>query len=266
MNINTLFAVIFLCVTTVLPATAHEGSFSLGVSGGYVMSFHTGTFNFENIPDSFPRHAFDMEGGYRFGVVSVLPLESSGRLSLGLTIGIASASNSKDEIIAVTPVHINGKVLYLKLYNTVSFVSRTYVSEATVRLTPFDNYELGFIVGGGLSYCYTDNYKQTIWYQYSGDVIIIDPDLSKEKPIINNFPLRYTNRNFNEILVYEGALPEANSWQAYLRTGIFYGIPLSKRLLIAPSVTYDFPLMNVSSSQSWRIHHFAYSLDVRYRL
>lgn len=266
MNIRLVIANMFLYAAAALSAFAHENVFSLGISGGYVMSVHSGTFNFENIPDSFPRHAFDMGGGYRLGVVAVLPLELSGKWSVGLTIGIASTSNRKDEIIALFPANTDGKLIYSTLYNTVSFMSGAYFLEATGRFMPCDNYGLGFLGGGGLSYYHNDRYRQTIWYQNQGNIIIVDPDLSNEKPIVKKFPLRYTNRNYNEILVYEGEVSEVNSWQAYLRAGIFYDILLSKRLLVSPNATYDFPLMRVSSSQSWRIHQIAYSLDVRFGL
>ena len=260
------FLGVALCCARGMSAAAGDDTISLGLSGGCVLPMHSGTFNFENVPDSFPRHTFGTGSGFRLGLSMVMPLDTSGAWSAGLNVGVSSMSDYKEELREVFPAIVDGKLIESGLYNTLKITLFSWYVEGEVRFKPFGNLGLGVMAGLGASYFAKTDYRQTNQLDIDCDRIIIGPKYPDIEPVVRDYQPNFTNDCFNELLLYEGETPDANRWQAYWRGGVFYEFLVGKRWVISPSVSYNFPLVAVSSTQTWRIHQLAASVDVRLRL
>lgn len=247
---------------------AGDAPLEIGVSGGYIMPLHTGTFNFENYTDTIPAHSFTTGSGFRLGGTLVVPLESSGKWSLGVNMGVISHTSEAIETGVNFPIQISDSLtkLYVQAYHTFQYSAASLFCDIEASYKPLENSGFGGFFGLSGSYITSTSFRQTLHEVFDPNSPVHFDDLNSldilKAPIIRDFWPEYTDETRTAILRYEGDTPNADKFQAYLRVGIFYDIPLGS-LIISPSVSYQFPITTVTSSQSWRVHLLSGGVDVR---
>lgn len=183
-------------------------------------------------------------------------------------MGVISHTSEAVETGVRFPIQVSDSLtkLYVQAYHTFQNSATSLFCDIEARYKPLENSGFGGFFGLSGSYITATTYRQTL-------NVVFDPNVPvpfgrqgliplPEAPIIRDFKPVYTDDTLFAILLYDDDTPDARKFQAYLRAGIFYDIPLGS-LVISPSVSYQFPIMPITSSQSWRVHLFSGGVDVR---
>jgi hypothetical protein len=244
-------------------AFAGEPSVSVGGSGGIVVPFHTGNFNFvnpqyNNTDIGKSRYSFSSGMGFQSAANGVFTLDKTGRFSLATTFGYSQFTSHSDKEGDDYPSRLaNGDTVTTRTYFYNEYSQKSLFTNIDLRCKPFESNEFGIIAGVSGSYIFSYNF---VFDPSSGR--LPDLNLSGIKPVVRDYEPRYADDTRTNILLYMGELPDIQRFQASLRAGVFYDIPLSE-IIVSPSIVYHFPLTKVSSSQTWRISTVSCTIDVR---
>lgn len=265
-------SILFSFLIVIISAVGGEQTVSVGVSGGYSVPVHFGTFNFVNPEyDSTEfgktRYSFDTGRGFQFGVNGVFGLDKAGRFSLSASGVYSYLSSKTDQEGNSYPGRLpNGDIVRIETFYRNEYSQGSLTANLDFRFIPFDDSTLGILAGASGSYILSSFYRFTYNLTDKNDNPSADPfDPFIHKPYVKDFPLRFANDSNSSILMYEGELPDITPLQVSLRTGVFYDFSI-RGIILSPSIVYQFPLTKISSSQDWKIHQLIGSIDVRYQL
>lgn len=267
--------IVLLAVSLVTAsAFAGEPDVTIGVSGGYILPIHSGTFNFTN-PEydtteiGKTRYSLKNGTGFHSALNGVFVLDNSAQFSLGATVGYSRFPSQSDEPGESYPSRkANGDTVRTTTFYRNEYSQGALAVNLDLRCKLFDDNGLGVQVGASSAYMISNSYRFTYNIIFPDDNVGFpppDPPNYTHKPFVKDFELRFADENRSSLLLYEGELPDINPLQVSFRAGVFYDITLSG-IILSPSVVYHFPLTKVSSSQDWKISQLSFSLDVRFAL
>ena len=263
---------LFLCLLFVyVSALSSEQTLSFGLSGGYLLPIHTGSFTFVNKNTPYFgkfRFSFDKGAGLWTAITGTFILDKDGKFLIGTSLGYASFTSDDDKVrdsyVATLP---NGESVTTEtfFYNKFSEVSLS--AALNLRYKPFRNNNFGVLAGVSGSYIVSNSYLFVYDTVFDASVPkVVKPyfDLN-EPPVVGTFVPYYRDVLHTAIVYYDGKLPDINLLRVSLRTGIFCDFSIGG-IILSPSIVYQFPLTKISSSQDWKIHQLIGSIDVRYQL
>ena len=266
-----LFSFLFALILSNTSGICGEQTLSYGLSGGYLLPVHTGSFTFVNKDTPYFgkfRFSFDKGTGLWTAITGTFILDKENKFSIGTSLGYESFTSEdnkvRDSYVAALP---NGESVTTEtfFYNKFSEVSLS--ASLNIRYKPFKNNGFGVLAGVSGSYIVSNTYLFVYDTVFDASVPkVVKPYFNlNEPPVVGNFVPYYRDVPHTAIVYYDGKLPDITPLQFSLRTGIFYDFSISG-IILSPSIVYQFPLTTISSSQDWKIHQFIGSIDVRYQL
>ncbi|MCO5251975.1 MAG: OmpA family protein [Candidatus Kapabacteria bacterium] len=239
------FQLLSICATFANDTTKSK----YGVYGGINPNFHSAQFtNLPGIPNCCPRFESGSGLGYNFGVLYEHRLGKE--FSLGVRLGLHSLSgtlSAEEETTVITPTGpLNGM-----FEHTVEsgFMNVGLEPALIYSPTPRFNISLGMRVGQNLTY--TFNQVETI-IQPEGVGTFMDEDGNDTR-----------KRTRNE---FEGDLPDANTFQMALFSGLSYEMPLNtdNTMRIVPELFYYFGLSDMVKETDWTVNSLRLSVAIKY--
>lgn len=269
MKLITFMLVLLLANAT---AFAGEPTVWVGVSGGYIVPIHSGTFNFSN-PNldttnvGKSRYSFDKGVGFHISANGVFILDKASRYSLGASIGYSQFSSYSEKIIdSYFSQLANGDSVLNEFFIGNEYSQSAISADFDLRYKPFDNNGLGIIGGASVTFITSSSYRYIYGLVFNPNSPGVPFELSIIKLDslhgVNGFEPKFKDETRTEAYLYKGELPDINPLQISLRAGLFYDIAI-EGIMISPSVVYHFPFTKITSSQDWKIHQLIGSLDIR---
>lgn len=263
-----LFAFLFIFTS----ADANESTFWFGITTGYVVPIHIGTFNFANPSDkvTFGQHSFTLGtgSGYYIGLNGLIFQNKESTNSIGVNIGYSHTSSYSD-----TPgdnyssKKSNGENINSATYFSNSFSAHSISAEFNLHYKPFNQYKLGVKAGLSTTYIFSSNYD----YRYELDFDESNPEIKfTDLPFdtahtIRGYHPRFTHSYQTGVQLYKGDLPDLTPLQISLQAGIFYDIFL-ENCVLTPGLSYRFPITTLTSSQSWRVSEFYFTSTLQFSI
>jgi outer membrane protein OmpA-like peptidoglycan-associated protein len=247
---SQIAVVILLCLFTFQHISANEGpKHKFGIFGGINYNFHTADFNkLKDIPNCCPNFQSGSDIGYNVGILYEFNLENS--IWFGARLGMYTLDgimiDEENTTIIVNSENVNGTFEHTMegYFTNIGF-------EPYVMYEVFDNFfaSVGFRAGTNIKYDF---------YQIE---TITDPPNTGTFVDENGDDSGMRTRN-----EFDGEIPEAISFQIAALARASYELPMnSKRsLVLAPELSYHFPITEYVKDTDWKVHPLSMSVAVKY--
>ncbi len=220
-----------------------------GVYGGINLNFHTAQFtNLPGIPNCCPRFESGSGLGYNFGVLYEHRLGKE--FSLGVRLGLHSLSGTltaEEETTVITPTGPLDGVFE----HTVESGFMNVGLEPALIYSPAPRFSISLGMRAGQNLTYTFKQVETI-VQPEGVGTFMDEDGNDTR-----------KRTRNE---FDGDLPDANTFQLALFSGLGYEMPLNSdnTMRLVPELFYYYGLSDMVKETDWTVNSLRLSVAIKY--
>jgi outer membrane protein OmpA-like peptidoglycan-associated protein len=218
----------------------------IGIFGNYLLNSHTG--NFINIPDvesCCKKYDNATNGGFSLGGLFEMPMSNIFGIQARLGYAGLGATLTKQDFIGYA-LDANDQVIEANAAFTLKMPIHSIFLEPGIYLTPFD-FPLRFNINLDANYLLSINFEEN-------------------EELLSAKNVHFLNGTSPTMINSTGSLSKAASFLIGASAGLSYDIKLSKNLILAPEVSYQYNFTSVMSDIDWKVNSFRAGIALKYAI